>query len=464
MAIRIMIVDDEEGLRHFLKEALALEGYEVRDFGNGMDSIREAKIFFPDITLLDLVLPDVDGLEVLKRIKDISADSSVVIMTAFGSVRSAIDAIKIGAIDYLTKPFDLEELKLVIKQIEEKMGLKREVLRLKEINSKIQQFRYIPGKSKETERIYRLVEKVAQSHTTTVLLEGESGTGKEVIANLVHYLSDRAENPFIPLNCSAIPDALLESELFGYEAGAFTDARKQKSGILELADGGTLFLDEIGEMAPAVQAKLLRVLETSSFRRVGGVRNIKVDIRIIAATNNDLRAKVKEGKFRKDLFYRLYVMPIELPPLRERREDILIFANAFLNEWKKSLNKDVKGFSETAQKKLMDYPWPGNIRELKNIIERAVILAKGDMIYPSHLSVEGKLEDPEQGINLQGIALTIPAGGICLQDVTSHIEKTFMVKALEAVGGNKVRAAKMLHIPRHVLIYKIKKFNLNVRA
>ncbi|UCD72327.1 MAG: sigma-54-dependent Fis family transcriptional regulator [Syntrophobacterales bacterium] len=460
MDTKIMIVDDEEVLRRFLKEALTLEGYEVRDFSNGMESIRDAKFLLPEIVLLDLVLPDMDGLEVLRQIKEVSADSSVVIMTAYGSVRSAIDAIKIGATDYLTKPFDLEELKLVIGQIEEKMGLKREIARLREINSKRQQFDYIPGRSPKMRRTYRLVEKVAQSPTTTVLIEGESGTGKEVIANLIHYLSDRAEKPFIPLNCSAIPDALLESELFGYEAGAFTDAKRQKRGILELADGGTLFLDEIGEITPAIQVKLLRVLENSSFRRVGGVRDIEVDIRIIAATNNDLRSKVERGDFREDLFYRLYVMPIELPPLRERREDILIFANAFLDEWRRALNRDIRGFAESAQKKLVEYSWPGNIRELKNIMERAVILARDGIIRSSHLLVRGKLEPHEQEIDPQGIPLTIPPEGIYLQDMISRIEKTLITKALEAVGGNQVRAAKLLHIPRHVLIYQMKKFNI----
>lgn len=460
MDTKIMIVDDEEVLRLFLKEALRLEGYEVRDFDNGMKSIKDAKFLLPEIVLLDLVLPDMDGMEVLKQIKECSPDSSVVIMTAYGSVRSAIDAIKIGATDYLTKPFDLEELKVVIGQIEEKTGLRREIARLREINSKRQQFHYIPGKSAKMRRIYRLVEKVSQSPTTTVLIEGESGTGKEVIANLIHYLSDRGGKPFIPLNCSAIPDALLESELFGYEAGAFTDARRQKRGILELADGGTLFLDEIGEMTPAIQSKLLRVLETASFKRLGGVRDIKVDIRVIAATNNDLRARLKRGEFREDLFYRLYVMPLEIPPLRERKEDILIFANAFLDEWKKALNRDIRGFSESAQKKLLEYSWPGNIRELKNIIERAVIVVKDDTIHSSHLLVGEKLEPHEQKIDLQGIPLTIPPGGLYLQEMISRIEETLITKALESAGGNQVRAAKLLHIPRHVLIYQMKKYTI----
>ena len=448
----ILVVDDDEVMRQTLSDVLKKKGYVVSTAETGGQTISSIKKQLFDLILLDIRLPDMDGLDVLKRIKEIESDLMVIVMTAYSDVQTAVMAMKSGAYDYIDKPFELEELKILIQKALETQSLKNEIRQLRRQGKEKDQGLEIYGNSPLIKNVMELIEMISQTPRTSVLIQGESGTGKELAANAIHYRSKRANKPLMKINCSAIPENLLETELFGYEKGAFTDAKGTKKGLFELTNGGTVFLDEIAEMKSYLQTKLLRVLESQSFMRVGGEREISVDVRIIAATNKDLSALVNAGQFRKDLYYRLKVMVIEMPPLRERREDILLLANLFIEENNRELGKNVTGISEAASEYLLNYRWPGNVRELKNIIERAMILSNGNEILPDHLPIElrrGQMDDPGDR--------TSDTADLTLETV----EKKHIIDVLMMMDGNKSRAARMLGISRSTLREKLRKYSLS---
>jgi len=447
MSLAILIVDDEPHLPHQLARFLKKQSYKVSIAADGEAGLRELQNQSFDLVLLDLRLPRLGGLEVLAQIRDMDEDLPVIILTAYGDVHTAVEAMKLGALDYLLKGFDLDELLLVVQRALEKSAMSRELRQLRQERSARYHFDYVVGHSERMSEVFKMVGRVALSDAS-VLIMGESGTGKEVIARAIHDQSDRANGPFHPLNCAAIAHNLLESELFGFEQYAFTDAKKQKRGLLELADGGTLFLDEIGEMPLEMQSKLLRVLETHSFFRLGGGAEVKIDVRILAATNRDLKQAMKEGAFRPDLYFRLAVLTIPLPPLRERPDDILLFAARFIEDFNKSLGRSIRSISPEAQRLLQAYPWPGNIRELKNVIERAIILSNGDELLPMHLPYEvvGALArnklvpyDPwEQWLSAH------PSSPIVLDQLGERLEQHVVRWALETTQHNRAQAAQML--------------------
>jgi DNA-binding NtrC family response regulator len=462
--LRILIIDDEPYLPHQFARYLKKHGYEVVTAKDGESGLQEIHRDSFDLILLDLRLPGMNGLDVLQQIRSNDPDLPVVMLTAHGNIQSAVEAMKLGASDYLLKGFDLEELLLVVQRALEMSAVYRELREIKRERSDNYHFSYVVGHSEQMRAVFDLVSKVARSEAS-VLITGESGTGKEVVARAIHDQSPRASGPFHPLNCAAIANHLLESELFGYEPGAFTDARKQKRGLLELAEGGTLFLDEIGEMPVDMQAKLLRVLETRSFFRLGGGKEVKINIRVLAATNRDLEQAMKEGAFRSDLFFRLAVLQIALPPLRSRPADIVLFASRFIEDYNKSLGRNVRRISPEAQRLLLAYSWPGNIRELKNVIERAMILSNSDELLPAHLPYEivGHLEhqsenvlDPwEQWLRLH------PIGPVSLEQVSNRLEQHFVRWALESTHHNRSRAADLLGFSKVDQIrYLMRKHNI----
>src|SRR5512137_122178 len=384
---RLLVVDDEHLIRWSLEQNLRKQGYDVLTAGSGEDALKIAREESPDLVMLDIQLPGISGLEVLEKIKEFDEDIIVIMVTAHGGLETAVNAMRLGAYDYLHKPFNLDELAIVIRKALETSDLRREVASLRSEHKKTGPPNII-GTSRHMQNILEMMDKVARSEAATVLIQGESGTGKELVAKWIHYKSNRAEKPFIAINCAAVPATLLESELFGHEKGAFTDAKTAKKGLFELADGGTVFLDEIGDMEMGMQAKLLRFLEDRTFRRIGGGRVFSVDVRIISATNKDLQKAIEDKSFRNDLYYRLQVIPIFLPPLRERREDVLALASHFVELYNKDFNKKVQGIAEMAERMLLDYSWPGNVRELKNVIERAIILGNDDTLLLDHLPLE----------------------------------------------------------------------------
>ncbi len=451
----ILIVDDDEVMLKTLSDVLKKRGYEVFSVGSGNGALSMIKKNIIDLILLDMRLPDIDGLEVLKKIKEFDTEILVIMMTAYSDIQTAVSAIKSGAYDYINKPFELDELKLLIEKGLETKSLINEVRRLHRQQKEKYQNSHIYGGSPQIHYVKELIEMISKTHKTSVLIQGESGTGKELAANAIHYNSKRCDKALMKINCSAIPDSLLESELFGYEKGAFTDAKNTKKGLFELADGGTVFLDEIGDMNPFLQSKILRVLENQTFMRVGGEREIKVDIRILAASNKDLEAMVKEGLFRKDLYYRLKVMVVEMPPLRDRAEDILLLSNLFIEENNKNYNKNNKGLSEEAKKLMIQYSWPGNVRELKNVIERAMILTDQETITPNHLPFELKQTDRVHHRNAEHGVFEI-GDNMSLEDM----EKIHLSKVLKRLDWNKSKASKTLGISRATLRTKIKKYNL----
>nr|BBH92290.1 acetoacetate metabolism regulatory protein AtoC [Thermogemmatispora argillosa] len=448
MSMLILIIDDEPHLPHQIARYLGRHGYEVETVAEGEAGLRIIQQCSVDLVLLDLRLPGLSGLEVLKRIRASEPELPVIMLTAYGDVRSAVEAMKLGASDYLLKGFDLEELLLVVQRALETSAMYRELRQLRRERSDNYHFNYIVGHSERMRQVFEMVARVARSDTASVLITGESGTGKEVVAHAIHEQSPRAAGPFQPLNCAAIAHNLLESELFGYEPYAFTDARKQKRGLLELADGGTLFLDEIGEMPLDMQAKLLRVLETRSFFRLGGSKEVKINVRVIAATNRDLQKAMAEGTFRRDLFYRLAVMQINLPPLRERPGDILLFASRFVEDFNKSLGRNVRRISPEAQRLLLAYSWPGNVRELKNVIERAMILSSGDEIQPAHLPQEivgySESRQRETSDPWEEWLASHPAQSLPLERIVERVERYFIRQALQEAGHNRTRAAELL--------------------
>src|SRR5436309_4657757 len=446
---RILVADDHDALRRGLVRGLADAGHEVEEASNGNAAIERLHESYFDVVLSDLKMGGSDGLDVLRTTRAMHPTAAVILMTAFGSVNTAVEAMKIGAFDYVQKPFEIEEMEVKIEKALEMRRLKNELDYLRGTQQDIYDFDRIVGSSPALQRVLDIVKKVAKSNTT-VLIRGETGTGKELIAGAVHHNSLRNTHNFVKVNCAALQENLLESELFGHEKGAFTGADKQRIGRYEQADGGTLFLDEIGDMSPSTQAKILRVLQEHEFERLGGTRTLRVDVRLVAATNRDLSAMVQSGHFREDLYYRLNVVSIEIPPLRERKDDIVPLANTFIRRFSGELKKKIDGLEPDAQKLLMRYNWPGNIRELENAIERAMLLAEGRAIVGDDLRL-GETVSVGAGRD-HGAIVKIPPTGVPLEDVERHA----LIEALKMSNWVQKDAAELLSISPRVMNYKIK--------
>jgi DNA-binding NtrC family response regulator len=446
---RILIIDDEKNMRWILERGLKPLGYHVSSASHGLEGIESAKADEPDLVILDLKMPGIDGVETLKRLKSIYPKLPIIMITAHGTMETAIEAMKCGATDYIIKPFDLEEMKIVIQKNLAVQDLVKEVDFLRSELYQKYNSQNIIGQSPSMQQIFAMIDRVADSNAT-VMIYGESGTGKELVARAMHFNSPRKEKPYIQVNCAALPESLLESELFGHEKGAFTGAVARRQGRFELAHQGTLFLDEIGEISLAMQAKLLRVLQEKTFERVGGIETIKVDVRIVAATNRNLQAAIKEGTFREDLYYRLNVIPLQLPALRERKEDIPLLVQYFLD--KHDIKKRIQDIDPDAMKALVNYQWPGNVRELENVLERAIIIAPGNRIMCDQVPLDSSKKPQE----VQSIIADIPDEGISLEEV----EKLLIMKALAKAEGNQTKAAQLLKISRHTLLYRMEKYGL----
>ncbi len=445
---RILVVDDERLIRWTLRERLEEARYAVVEAATGTEALALADEG-ADLVLLDFKLPDLNGLEVLRQLRDRHPEMIVILITALATVENAVEAMKRGAWHYLNKPIDLDELLLLVGKALETTRLRREVKSLKAKESAGYSFDRIIGESPAMRAAKELLRKIALSPASTVLLVGESGTGKDLVAKVIHYESARADGVFQNITCSALPESLLESELFGHERGAFTDAKQQKPGLLEQADGGTVFLDEIGEMTTALQAKLLRFLEEKTFRRVGGTVDLQVDVRVVAATNRNLEEHVRSERFREDLYYRLRVLPVTLPPLRERTGDVAVLASHFVSQYAREFRKGVWGLTADAIRRLEMYGWPGNVRELKNAVERAVLLAEGERLLPEDFllgSAGGGAAD----------AFRLPPAGVDLEE----LERDLVVQALRRTGGNQTQAARLLHLNRDQIRYRVEKFGL----
>ncbi|MBI5440969.1 MAG: sigma-54-dependent Fis family transcriptional regulator [Deltaproteobacteria bacterium] len=457
MSERILIVDDEALIRKSLSQVLSRKGYDAETAATAAEARR---VFAEDdfaLVLLDLRLPDASGIELLREFKAARADLLVIMMTAYGSVETAVEAMRLGAYDYVDKPFKSREIEVIVKLALEADHLKKEVKELRHEASRPFGLNQIVGKDPGMQKVFGMISKVAQNPEVTVLISGESGTGKEMVARAIHAEGARFDGPFVGINCAASPTHLLESELFGYERGAFTDATARKHGLIEKALGGTLFLDEIGDMDIQLQAKLLRVLEEKAIRRVGGVEQIPVDVRIVAATNQDLPERIRAGKFREDLYYRLKIISIRLPPLRERKADVLPLAQQFIQEANVRFHKEVDGFTREAESFLLAYPWPGNVRELKNTIERILILEDTRLIGPEHLPPEilrGRPRD-EEGVWIPQEPEILR--GISYESVLDEVGRHLVREALRLAGGNTAHAARLLSMDRGTLRYQIKR-------
>jgi two-component system response regulator AtoC len=462
----ILLVDDEDTIRLFLEKTLREEGYEALTAATGAEAIEITRSELPDLVLLDLKLPDTSGLEVLMQIKEDVPEVCVIMLTAFGDIETAVTAMKKDAFDFVSKPVNLEQLLITIEKGLESRKLTRELFELRRRFKLDMGDDYIPGESPQMKDIYEIVKRVAQSDTTTVLIQGESGTGKEMIATMIHRYSSRRDQPFLEINCASLPEELLESELFGHEKGAFTDAKSQKVGLLELANKGTLFLDEIGEMSLTIQVKILRVLERMSFRRVGGTKDVKVSVRIISATNSDLEGAIQAKTFREDLYYRLKVVPVFIPPLRERKEDIYLLLKHFLNHFNKQFNKNFGDVEDAAYDVILNYPWPGNIRELKNMVERVVLLEDDTVLRTGHLPAsirQGTAPVKEvSAVRRLEIELSRPftEEGVAFEELMGGVERELIEKAMREAGGNQSQAARYLRLNRDKIRYRLRNLNM----
>ncbi|MEW6374954.1 MAG: sigma-54 dependent transcriptional regulator [Thermodesulfobacteriota bacterium] len=453
---KILIVDDEKLLRWSLQEDFRKESYHVDVAEDGTEALAKVKEGQYDLILLDIKLPDVNGIEVLQKIKQIDPKLIVMMMTAYGEIETAVEAMRTGAYDYINKPFNLSEIRTRVERALETLHLKEEVSYLKKFQREQLGVDRIIAHSKSMQDLFDLVRKLAKSDSTVLLL-GESGTGKDLVARYIHFHSNRAEHPFMDINCAALPETLLESELMGHEKGAFTDAKTSKKGLFEQANGGTVFLDEIGDMPLAIQGKVLKLIETKRFKRLGGLTDIEADVRIIASTNKNIEGLMKEGKIREDLYYRLKVMPLFIPPLRERKKDIPLLAKYFLRQFSRNQTGTREGFSKETLNYFLSYDWPGNVRELKNVIERAVILNEGSEILPKHLPSEiVSMKEKKRVFDLKD--LEIPEEGLPLEEVEREVIK----KALAMTEGNLSKAARMLHVTRDTLRYRIKKLGIMI--
>ena len=471
---KVLIVDDEKLVRWSLRQKCEEWGYHVLEADNGAAALRVAHHESPDLVLLDVRLPDASGIELLEQLKKSGDARAVIMITADPQLEDVKTALKLGAYDFVGKPLDFDELAVAVKNALEATRLRSEVESLRGEMRRRTGYHNVIGVSQKMTDLMGFVNKIAASEATTILVQGESGTGKDLIAKAIHYQSRRQEKPFVAINCSAIPETLMEAELFGHERGAFTDAKTMKKGLFEMADGGTLFLDEIGELSPLLQAKLLRVLEDQVIRRVGGVRDMQVDVRVIAASNRDLERAVKDGQFRQDLYYRLAIISIFLPTLRERKEDILPLVEFFISRYNRKFRKNVTGITDDTRKLMLKYDWPGNVRELKNAVERAMILEEKTELNPDYLPFAVAQQQSAltafeiSSANNGGNAakelpngrslprLEIPEGGTSLEEV----ERELVEIAMGQANGNQTHAAKLLDISRDALRYKLKKFGL----
>jgi DNA-binding NtrC family response regulator len=461
MTERILVVDDEKLIRWALRKYLVGFGYEVLEAEDGQHALDVLDEEDVDLMLLDVRMPQKDGLEVLAHVVEHYPEIPVILMTAFSSVEGAVDSMKKGAFDYLMKPFNHDEVLIVVRKALETTRLQRELALLQRQQKLEFGAENFVGKSEKMQEVRRLINKIAMSAATTVLVLGESGVGKDLAAKAVHQSSDRATKPFVNITCSALPEQLLESELMGYEKGAFTGARERKRGLFEVADGGTVFLDEIGDMGAGLQAKLLRFLEEKTFRRVGGTKDLHVDVRIVAATNRNLEQAVKEGAFREDLYYRLMVIPVEMPSLRERIEDVPLLIMHFIERFNAEFRKKTRGLTSDALDCCKQYGWPGNVRELRNVVERAMILENKEFLDLEDLpqAIREPFENGDSGGSASGVEIPgfeLPEGGYGLREM----EEQMVRRALERTEGNQSRAAELLNISRDSLRYKMRKFGM----
>jgi two-component system response regulator AtoC len=453
---KILLIDDEENFRHMLSVILKKRGYDVETANNGIDGLKKVDTGSYDTVLCDIRMPEMDGLEFLKEAQKAGCESTIIMMSAYGTLDTAIEAMKLGAYDYISKPFKPDEIVLTLKKAEERERLRRENLFLKKEVQKEYSFENMISKNERMRQIFDTIQKVAK-YKSTILIAGESGTGKELVAKAIHFNSDRSNQPFIPVNCGAIPENLLESELFGHTKGSFTNAVRTKKGLFEEADGGTMFLDEIGELPLQLQVKLLRVLQDGEIRRIGDSKPIIIDVRIIAATIKDLDKEVRENQFRDDLFYRLNVLPIKIPPLRDRKEDVPLLVDHFIHKYSRELNNPIEGIVPEALNCLLNYSWKGNVRELENVIERAIVLTDSNQIQVENLPLEIQSPKEESRVSLLNDELSI-------KKASRYLEKDLIKKALHKTNGNHTHAAKLLEISHRALLYKIKEYGVKVKG
>jgi two-component system response regulator AtoC len=453
---KILLIDDEENFRHMLSVILKKRGYDVETANNGIDGLKKVDTGSYDTVLCDIRMPEMDGLEFLKEAQKAGCESTIIMMSAYGTLDTAIEAMKLGAYDYISKPFKPDEIVLTLKKAEERERLRRENLFLKKEVQKEYSFENMISKNERMRQIFDTIQKVAK-YKSTILIAGESGTGKELVAKAIHFNSDRSNQPFIPVNCGAIPENLLESELFGHTKGSFTNAVRTKKGLFEEADGGTMFLDEIGELPLQLQVKLLRVLQDGEIRRIGDSKPIIINVRIIAATIKDLDKEVRDNKFRDDLFYRLNVLPIKIPPLRDRKEDVPLLVDHFIHKYSRELNNPIEGIIPEALNCLLNYSWKGNVRELENVIERAIVLTESNQIQVENLPLEIQSPKEESRVSSLNDELSI-------KKASRYLEKDLIKKALHKTNGNHTHAAKLLEISHRALLYKIKEYGVKVKG
>ncbi len=448
---RVLVVDDEENIRLVLRTLLSRQGYEVEAVDSAEAALERIERFGPEFVLADVRMGGMSGIDLVRELAARGSEATVIVMSAYGSVELALDAMKAGAYDYVAKPFKQDEVLLALRKAEERESLRRENRALRQKVREASVFEEMIGRSAAIREVFRTIEKAAV-YDTTVLIHGESGTGKELVARALHARSPRAQAPFVAVNCGAIPESLLESELFGHKRGAFTDASSDKPGLFEEAHRGTLFLDEVGELPLATQVKLLRVLQEGTLRRLGETRDREVDVRVVAATVRDLREEVEANRFREDLFYRLHVLAVRVPPLRERREDIALLVDHFVERNNVRLGTRIRGLDAKANKILLAYHWPGNVRELENVLERAMVLADADVLTEADLPDRLREADPVQAM--------LAGGELSIKKTTRFIEETLIRKALDKTGGNRTQASKLLEISHRALLYKIKDYGI----